>query len=143
VALLAASTILLTMEVRALPADRAVRQYVRRAWTVEQGLPHGTVRGFAQTADGSFWMRGGDGGTVALIPRPDRKKAEHTALSFEVTDIDAEIKDLERRGVKFEDYDLPDLKTVNHVFSTADEKCAWLTDPEGNILCLHQPTRPH
>ena len=39
-----------------------------------------------------------DGGTVALIPRPDRKKAEHTALSFEVADIDSEIKDLERRG---------------------------------------------
>src|SRR5437764_8834380 len=36
----------------ALPADRAVSQYVRRAWTVEQGLPHGTIRGFAQTADG-------------------------------------------------------------------------------------------
>ena len=32
-------------------------------------------------------------------------------------------------------------KTVNHVFSTGDEKCAWLTDTEGNILCLHQDTR--
>lgn len=40
----------------ALPADRAVRQYVRRAWTVEQGLPHGTVRGVAQTANGYLWL---------------------------------------------------------------------------------------
>src|SRR6188472_2816546 len=40
----------------ALPADRAIRQYVRRAWTVEQGLPHGTVRGVAQTADGYLWL---------------------------------------------------------------------------------------
>jgi signal transduction histidine kinase/ligand-binding sensor domain-containing protein len=40
----------------ALPADRAVRQYVRQAWTVEQGLPHGTVRGVAQTADGYLWL---------------------------------------------------------------------------------------
>jgi signal transduction histidine kinase/ligand-binding sensor domain-containing protein len=39
-----------------LPADRAIRQYVRRAWTVEQGLPHGTVRGVAQTADGYLWL---------------------------------------------------------------------------------------
>ena len=50
---------------------------------------------------------------------------------------------LRKRGVKFEDYDLPDLNTVNHVFSTEDEKCAWLTDTEGNILCLHQNTGPH
>jgi signal transduction histidine kinase/ligand-binding sensor domain-containing protein len=39
-----------------LPPDRAVSQYVRRAWTVEQGLPHGSIRGFAQTADGYLWI---------------------------------------------------------------------------------------
>ena len=43
-------------QLAALPADRAIRQYVRRAWTVEQGLPHGTVRGVAQTADGYLWL---------------------------------------------------------------------------------------
>src|SRR3954453_16785777 len=43
-------------ELSALPADRTVAQYVRRAWTVEQGLPHGTVRGVAQTADGYLWF---------------------------------------------------------------------------------------
>jgi len=40
----------------ALPADRGITQYVRRAWTVEQGLAHGTVRGIAQTRDGSLWL---------------------------------------------------------------------------------------
>ena len=39
-----------------LPADRAINQYVRRAWTVEQGLPHGTVRGLVQTRDGYLWL---------------------------------------------------------------------------------------
>ena len=43
-------------DLMALPADRAISQYVRRAWTVEQGLPHGTVRGLAQTADGYLWL---------------------------------------------------------------------------------------
>ena len=43
-------------ELEALPADRAISQYVRRAWTVEQGLPHGSIRGFAQTADGYLWI---------------------------------------------------------------------------------------
>ena len=40
----------------ALPADRKISQYVRRSWTVEQGLPHGTVRGVAQTNDGYLWL---------------------------------------------------------------------------------------
>ena len=40
----------------ALPPDRAIAQYVRRSWTVGQGLPHGTVRGFVQTADGYLWL---------------------------------------------------------------------------------------
>src|SRR5216117_3743838 len=45
-----------TCELAALPADRAISQYIRRSWTVEQGLPHGTVRGFAQTRDGYLWL---------------------------------------------------------------------------------------
>ncbi|PYQ25891.1 MAG: hypothetical protein DMF56_26165 [Acidobacteria bacterium] len=43
-------------QLAALSADRAINQYVRRAWTVEQGLPHGTVRGIAQTRDGYLWL---------------------------------------------------------------------------------------
>jgi signal transduction histidine kinase/ligand-binding sensor domain-containing protein len=44
------------LDLLALPADRAISQYVRKSWTVESGLPHGTVRGFAQTADGYLWL---------------------------------------------------------------------------------------
>lgn len=40
----------------ALPADRAISQYVRKSWTVRDGLPHGTVRGIAQSADGYLWL---------------------------------------------------------------------------------------
>ena len=122
------TTILLVVEM-----DRARRFYEDKLGLLPEG----------ERSDGSFWMRSGDGGSVALIPRPDRKKSEYTAMSFEVADIDSEIQDLERRGVQFEDYDLPGLKTVNHVFATSDEKCAWLSDTEGNILCLHQDMRPH
>ena len=42
--------------IAALAPDRAITQYVRRVWTVEQGLPHGTVRGFVQTPDGYLWL---------------------------------------------------------------------------------------
>ena len=52
----AALLLLAAFSLAALPADRAISQYVRRSWTVERGLPHGTVRGFAQTRDGSLWL---------------------------------------------------------------------------------------
>jgi signal transduction histidine kinase/ligand-binding sensor domain-containing protein len=54
--LFAVSLSLLATAAKALPADRAVSQYVRHSWTVEQGLPHDTVRGLAQTADGYLWL---------------------------------------------------------------------------------------
>jgi catechol 2,3-dioxygenase-like lactoylglutathione lyase family enzyme len=78
------------------------------------------------------------GSTLVLLPRPDSRPSESTAMSFEVDDLAAEIDDLERRGVVFEDYDLPDLKTVDHVAVMGAEQAAWFKDPDGNVLCLHQ-----
>ena len=88
-------------------------------------------------ADGSVLYRV-DRGEIALSPRTEPTRNQYTAVSFEVKDVAAEVKDLERRGVAFEDYDLPELKTVEHVAVVGSEKCAWFRDPEGNILCLHQ-----
>jgi predicted enzyme related to lactoylglutathione lyase len=80
-----------------------------------------------------------DGGaTLVLLPRPDSSPSESTAMSFEVDDITSEIGELEERGVTFEDYDLPDFKTVDHVAAMGSEKAAWFKDPDGNVLCLHQ-----
>ncbi len=87
--------------------------------------------------DGKFVYRGG-GCEIALFPKPEGTKAEHTALSFKVADIGAAIGELERRGVRFADYDLPGLKTVEHVCVLGSEKAAWFEDTEGNILCLHE-----
>jgi catechol 2,3-dioxygenase-like lactoylglutathione lyase family enzyme len=90
-----------------------------------------------QKPDGKFVYRCG-GAEIALFPKAEGTKAEHTALSFKVADIRAAIRELEGRGVKFADYDLPGLKTVGHVCVLGSEKAAWFQDPEGNILCLHE-----
>ena len=87
--------------------------------------------------DGKFVYRCG-GTEIALFPRPEGTKAEHTALSFKVDDIRSAIRELEARGVSFADYDLPGLQTVEHVCVLGSEKAAWFQDPEGNILCLHE-----
>jgi len=88
--------------------------------------------------DGKFLFAGGDGGRLALFPKPEGTKAEHTAVSFLVKDIAREIKELAARGVVFEDYDFPGLKTENHVCVLGSEKAAWFKDTEGNYLCLHE-----
>jgi catechol 2,3-dioxygenase-like lactoylglutathione lyase family enzyme len=92
--------------------------------------------GFA--ADGNFMFACAGQSTIALIPKPQGTKAEHTALSFEVEDVVKEIKELKKRGVVFEDYDLPGFKTVEHVCVVGSDKAAWFKDPEGNILCVHE-----
>ncbi len=88
-------------------------------------------------ADGKFVYRCG-GTEIALFPRAEGTSATHTALSFRVEDIGATIAALQARGVRFADYDLPGLKTVDHVCVLGAEKAAWFEDPEGNILCLHE-----
>src|SRR5438874_3586170 len=40
---------------------------------------------------------------------------EHTLVHFEVTDIEATVKDLESRGVQFIDYEEGPLTTTNHI----------------------------
>lgn len=88
-------------------------------------------------ADGKFIYEVG-GSTLALFPKPEGTKAEHTAVSFRVADVAASIKELKLAGVVFEDYDFPGLKTVNHVCVLGAEKAAWFKDTEGNYLCLHE-----
>jgi len=87
--------------------------------------------------DGKYVYRCG-GTELALFPKPEGTKAEHTAVSFQVKDIVAAIRALEANGVVFADYDLPGFKTVEHVCVLGSEKAAWFQDPEGNILCLHE-----
>jgi len=87
--------------------------------------------------DGKFVYRCG-GTELALFPKPEGTKAEHTAISFRVDDIAAAIAELKPRGVRFADYDLPGFKTVDHVCVLGAERAAWFEDTEGNILCLHE-----
>lgn len=98
------------------------------------------LRERAASADGGRIFDAGNGDAIGLLPAEPGSQSQHTALSFEVSDIVSEIRDLESRGVTFEDYDLPGLRTVDHIADMGTEKAAWFTDPEGNILCLHEVT---
>jgi catechol 2,3-dioxygenase-like lactoylglutathione lyase family enzyme len=124
--MLANSAITTILQVR--PGSEAVEFYRDRLGLSYQG----------RNAEGQelFGLRGGSG--LALMPQPDAQPTGRTELSFETADIVAEIRELEERGVRFADYDLPGLKTVEHVCVLGSEKAAWFEDPTGNVLCLHE-----
>jgi catechol 2,3-dioxygenase-like lactoylglutathione lyase family enzyme len=88
--------------------------------------------------DGTRMFELGMGDALGLMPAEQGSQTQHTVLTFEVPDVESEVKELEGRGVQFDDYDLPDLKTDNHVAVMGQDKAAWFHDTEGNILCIHQ-----
>jgi predicted enzyme related to lactoylglutathione lyase len=88
--------------------------------------------------DGTRIFALGQGDALGLMPAEKGAQTGHTVLSFEVPDLEGEIRELEGRGVRFDDYDLPDFKTTNHIAVMGTERAAWFHDTEGNILCLHE-----
>ena len=89
--------------------------------------------------EGELMFRLAGGSSLVVRPLPEAEPSPNTAMSFEVGDIAAEIADLESRGVKFQDYDSPGFTTVDHILDAGDMRAAWFLDPDGNVLCLHQP----
>ena len=57
---------------------------------------------------------------------------------WQVEDLDAEVAVLRGKGVVFEEYDLPGMKTVNGIATGGDSKAAWFKDSEGNIMAIIQ-----
>jgi len=77
------------------------------------------------------------GGSEFLIyETPNAGQAPNTLMAFDSTNVVADVAELKQRGVVFEDYDLPGLKTENSIATIGDRKAAWFRDSEGNILAL-------
>ena len=92
----------------------------------------------------------GPEGVFALFESAGAASGEHTQMGWEVEDIEATVGDLRARGVVFEEYDLPGLRTVNGIADIegnyaskggVGERGAWFRDSEGNMLGIGQPLR--
>ena len=60
-----------------------------------------------------------------------------TAVTWNVGDeIESLVRELKKRGVVFEHYDIPGATPVGDVYVTGEIKVAWFKDPDGNILNL-------
>ena len=81
------------------------------------------------------------GNNVLIYPKPNHVPATFTVLNFPVRDVDLAVDELTRRGVRFEIYDLPDLKTDKKgVMRGNGPTIAWFRDPAGNILSVIEQT---
>jgi predicted enzyme related to lactoylglutathione lyase len=79
------------------------------------------------------------GGTrFILYPTPNPARAGHTQIGFATSDIEAEVNELRARGVVFEEYDFPGLKTKDGIAQTGDARAAWFKDSEGNMIGIVQ-----
>ena len=57
-----------------------------------------------------------------------------TALTFDVDDIEGEVRELKDKGIFFEQYDMPGLERQGDLYVAQGMKTAWFKDPDGNIL---------
>jgi len=78
------------------------------------------------------------GGSKALMyPKPNHHPATFTVLNFPVDSVEKAVDELSQRGVRFEVYDEPDLKTdARGIFRGNGPTIAWFKDPAGNILSV-------
>ena len=92
-----------------------------------------------ERADGVRYEAGG-GSLVLVYPSQFAGTAQSTYMGFEVDDVEKAVGELRERGVVFEEYDMPGLKTVDGIAEIEGVKGAWFKDPDGNILSIGQET---
>jgi len=77
------------------------------------------------------------GNTVLIYPKPNHAPATFTILNFPVENVDKAVDKLTKRGVRFEVYNLPDIKTDEKgIMRGNGPTIAWFKDPAGNILAV-------
>lgn len=59
-----------------------------------------------------------------------------TAVTWAVDDLEAAVRELKGKGVRFEHYDLPGTSRQGDIHGSGKTKAAWFKDPDGNILAL-------
>ncbi|MFY9529042.1 MAG: VOC family protein [Candidatus Acidiferrales bacterium] len=79
----------------------------------------------------------GGGTTVLIYPKPNHVPATFTVLNFPVDSVDKAVDELTKRGVRFQIYNEPNLKTDERgIFRGGGPVIAWFKDPAGNILSV-------
>jgi predicted enzyme related to lactoylglutathione lyase len=101
---------------------------------------YGEVLGLSVESNemGIIEVEAGGGNHFIAYPKPDHQPATFTVMNFPVADIEGAVDDLTSRGVTFEQYDMPQIKTDAKGIARDEygPPIAWFKDPAGNILSL-------
>ena len=89
-----------------------------------------------EMSDGSVIYRCKDGTLLTVFPSSGASDGSFTQLGLWVNDVEAEVRDLQSRGVQFEEYDMPEFKTENGIATVGEWKGAWFKDPDGNLISI-------
>jgi predicted enzyme related to lactoylglutathione lyase len=92
-----------------------------------------------ENAEGVVY-RCGNGSWVFLYRSGGAGTNKASCAFWTVEDVEAEVTELRSRGVVFEEYDMPGIKTKNGIATGGGMKTAWFKDTEGNIMALAQRT---
>ena len=84
----------------------------------------------------------GERSWIFLYPSGGAGTSQASQAFWQVEDAEAEVAELRSRGVVFEEYDTPGMKTVNGIATAGGAKAAWFKDTEGNIMAIVQTLRP-
>jgi catechol 2,3-dioxygenase-like lactoylglutathione lyase family enzyme len=85
----------------------------------------------------SVRFRCGEASELSIFKRSPTA-TDHTLAHFEVTDVEAVVRDLEAKGVAFIDYAEGPLTTTGHIAQIGPARGAWFRDPDGNTLGVRQ-----
>ena len=88
--------------------------------------------------EGGLFYRCGKDSRFAVFTSQGEASGTHTQAMWLVEDVESAVAALKARGVVFEEYDVPSLKTVNSIATLGPGKGAWFKDREGNLLSLAQ-----
>jgi predicted enzyme related to lactoylglutathione lyase len=80
----------------------------------------------------------GGGSWVFMYASAGAGTSKASTAFWAVDDVAAEVAELKARGVVFEEYDMPGIKTQNGIATGGGAKTAWFKDTEGNILAVSQ-----
>ena len=90
--------------------------------------------------DGGVYYKTGNTGFL-VFPSMGKPSGDHTQLGIDVEDVTATVNELKKSGVKFEDYDVPGLKTQDGIADMGGSKGAWFKDSEGNLIAIGEQMR--
>jgi len=96
------------------------------------------LSGARDLPDGGVRYESGNGTSVHIYPSPrNAGRTEATIAHWDVADTEATVRELTEKGVAFEHYDLPGLKTDDRGIAVLGSvKVAWFKDPDGNTLSI-------